>query len=315
MVEAQVTESLRLQEVQVQIESVIKGKSEVVEQLLIGLLAQGHVLLEDVPGVGKTTLVKALSASLSLQFSRIQFTPDLLPQDLLGANILHPKEGTFSFREGPVFTHLLLADEINRASPRTQSSLLEAMNEQQVTIDNTTHQLSSPFMVVATQNPVEFQGTYPLPEAQLDRFMMRLSLGYPTTTDELAILQDRRTEDPLSRVQAVLTPAALIEMQRGVCSVEVNPDVAKYILRLVARTRKMEAVEIGLSPRSALALYRAAQARAYLHRREYVSPEDVQSLFMVCMTHRLVLSSAARYGGTTSEQLMLNLLQTEELPL
>ncbi|MBN2343205.1 MAG: MoxR family ATPase [Deltaproteobacteria bacterium] len=297
------------------IETVIQGKSSVVEQLLVCLLAEGHLLLEDMPGVGKTTLVKALASSISLRFSRIQFTPDLLPQDLLGTNVLNPSDGTFTFHGGPVFTNLLLADEINRASPRTQSALLEAMNEQQVTIDSVSRALSPPFMVVATQNPVEFQGTYPLPEAQLDRFMMRLSVGYPDPADELQILQERQKEDPLKRLMPVMRPDDLAQLQRQVRDVIVSDDVAKYILRLVARTRHAEGVSVGLSPRASLALYRAVQARAFVHERPYVSPEDVQVLFPCCMSHRLVLSSAAQYGGRSVSHIVSEILEAETVPV
>ncbi|MBN2714656.1 MAG: MoxR family ATPase [Deltaproteobacteria bacterium] len=303
-----------LDDVKKQIETVIKGKSEVVDRLLICMLARGHVLLEDVPGVGKTTLARTLAATLGLQFSRIQFTPDLLPHDLLGTNVLNPQDGSFSFHQGPVFTNLLLADEINRASPRTQSALLEAMNEQQVTIDGKTYPLAAPFMVIATENPVEFQGTYPLPEAQLDRFMMRLSLGYPNAEEELTMLRERRIDDPLQHVRMVLPARKLPLLQAHVAQVSVNEDVAKYMLRLVIRTRRESGVEIGGSPRASLALYRAAQARAFYNRREYVSPADVQALFADCMTHRIVLNSAARYGGVSVEQLIRTISDEEPVP-
>ncbi|MBN2527857.1 MAG: MoxR family ATPase [Deltaproteobacteria bacterium] len=296
------------------IETVIRGKSEVVSKLLICLLAKGHVLLEDVPGVGKTTLAHALSAALDLRFSRIQFTPDLLPQDLLGANVLNPRDGSFTFHKGPVFTHLLLADEINRASPRTQSALLEAMNEQQVTIDGETFPLSSPFMVIATENPVEFQGTYPLPEAQLDRFMMRLSMGYPSPDEELLMLKERRADDPLRHVHKVLSAKELPALQQKVCEVTVSEDVAKYMLRLVGRTRRESGVEIGASPRASLALYHAAQAQAFFLGRTYVSPKDVQELFADCMTHRLVLNSAARYGGMSAAHIINTIVAEEPVP-
>ena len=303
-----------LHEVKKQIQKVIKGKPEVVDRLLICLLARGHVLLEDVPGVGKTTLARALAATLGLQFSRIQFTPDLLPHDLLGTNVLNPQAGTFTFLKGPVFTHLLLADEINRASPRTQSALLEAMNEQQVTIDGETYPLAAPFMVIATENPVEFQGTYPLPEAQLDRFMMRLSLGYPRAEEELAMLRERRTADPLQYIETVLSSDELPMLQSQVAEVTVDDDVARYMLRLITRTRTESGVEIGGSPRASLSLYKASQAKAFLDGRTYVSPKDVRELFADCVTHRLVLNAAARYGGTSVAQLIQSIADTEPVP-
>lgn len=298
-----------------EIGSVIKGKSDVVELLLVCVLAQGHVLLEDAPGVGKTTLAKALSASLDLHFSRIQFTPDLLPQDLLGTTVLHPHDGTFSFRKGPVFTNLLLADEINRASPRTQSALLEAMNENQVSIDQETRPLAAPFVVIATQNPVEYQGTYPLPEAQLDRFMMKLSIGYPHPSDELQILADRRQQDPLLKVRKVLVKEQLAQLQQAVLAITVSDDVAKYLLRLVERTRNHPSIDVGLSPRASLALYRACQSKAFMNGQTYVSPNDVQELFLVCMSHRIVLSSAAKYGGSRSEHLLSQIMESESVPV
>jgi MoxR-like ATPase len=309
-----IKQNSHLKQVQSQIGTVIRGKADVVEKLLLCLLAKGHVLLEDVPGVGKTTLARALSRTLGLTFSRIQFTPDLLPHDLLGTNVLNPQDGSFSFHRGPVFTHLLLADEINRASPRTQSALLEAMNEQQVTVDGNTYELASPFMVIATENPVEFQGTYPLPEAQLDRFMMRLSPGYPQVAEELEMLKDRRDGDPLDGVQTVLAADILPRLQREVAAVEVSDDVARYMLRLVTRTRSEPGIEIGCSPRASLALYRATQARAYLAGRSYVSPKDVRALFENCMTHRIVLGTAARYGGKSAAQLIAAICAEEPIP-
>ena len=312
--EVSAADATLLQYVKYEIENVIKGKPEVIERLLICLLARGHVLLEDVPGVGKTTLARALAATLGLQFSRIQFTPDLLPHDLLGTNVLNPQNGSFTFHKGPVFTHLLLADEINRASPRTQSALLEAMNEQQVTIDGHTYPLEAPFIVIATENPVEFQGTYPLPEAQLDRFMMRLSLGYPSAEEELTMLRERRTDDPLQHVKKVLTAEQLPALQRAVAEVSVDDDVARYMLRLVARTRDESSLEIGCSPRASLSLYRASQSKAFIEGRSYVSPKDVQELFAHCMTHRLVLSSAARYGGGSASQLIRAIGEAEPVP-
>ena len=251
---------------------VIHGKSEVIELLLVGVLAGGHVLVEDVPGVGKTTLAKALARAFRATFTRVQFTPDLLPSDILGSQVLDPKEGRFSFHRGPVFTHVLLADEINRASPRTQSALLEAMSEAQATVDGTTHVLPSPFFVIATQNPVDYQGTYPLPEAQLDRFLLRLGVGYPQPADELRMLFSRQRENPLDHVEPVAGVEELLAIQAAVRDVEVKESVATYLLAIVAATRDHRDLELGASPRGALALFRAAQARALLSGRTFVSP-------------------------------------------
>lgn len=277
--------------------NVIQGKQEPIDLLLVGILAGGHVLLEDVPGSGKTTLAKALARSLAMQFSRVQFTPDLLPADILGSTILRPGDGSFSFQPGPVFTNVLLADEINRASPRTQAALLEAMNEAQVTVDGQTHTLPSPFLVLATQNPVDFQGTYPLPEAQLDRFLLRFGLGYPPPESELAVLFAHRTSPPLDALQPVADREALLAMQQEVRQVEVREPVARYLLRLVVATREHPEIELGVSTRGALAYFRAAQASAYLAGRNYVSPDDIQRLAGPVLAHRIALGAQSRYGG------------------
>jgi MoxR-like ATPase len=293
---------------------VIHGKSEVIDLLLVGALAGGHVLLEDVPGVGKTTLAKALARAFRAAFTRVQFTPDLLPSDILGAQILSPKEGILSFHRGPVFTNVLLADEINRASPRTQSALLEAMSEAQATVDGVTHPLPSPFLVIATQNPVDYQGTYPLPEAQLDRFLLRIGVGYPAPADELAMLYSRQREDPLAAVEPVADTGELLAMQAAVRDVEVKEAVARYLLRIVTATRDHRDIELGTSPRGALALFRAAQARAFLDGRRYASPEDVQSLAGPVLAHRLGLTAEARYGGSTATAVLAGIVQSIDVP-
>jgi MoxR-like ATPase len=293
---------------------VIRGKDEVIELVLGGLLAGGHVLLEDVPGQGKTTLAKALSRAFAMQFARVQFTPDLLPADILGSMVLQPREGTFSFQTGPIFTNVLLADEINRASPRTQSALLEAMNEAQVTVDGRTHPLPEPFFVVATQNPVDFQGTYPLPEAQLDRFLLRFGLGYPPPDAELEVLFSHRTSRPLDAVVPVADAAALLATQAEVRAVEVREPVARYLLRVVAATREHRELELGVSTRGALAYFRAAQARAFLAGRGYVSPEDLQALAVPVLAHRVSLTPQSRYGGSTPAATIATILAGVEVP-
>jgi len=293
---------------------VLSGKDDVIDLLLVGLLGAGHVLVEDVPGVGKTTLAKALARALDVTFTRVQFTPDLLPTDILGSQILSPKDGTLSFHRGPIFTNVLLADEINRASPRTQSALLEAMNEAQTTVDGVTYPLGSPFFVVATQNPTDYQGTYPLPEAQLDRFLIRIGVGYPSADAELAMLYARRTDDPLAHVEAVCDKEEIVGVQAEVRNVEVKDSVARYLLAIVHETRKTSGIERGISPRGALAFFRAAQARAFLHGRAYVSPEDVQSLAGPVLAHRVQLSTEARYGGSSAEELVAKLTRSIRVP-
>lgn len=284
-----------------ELEKVIVGKPEAIDLLLTGLLSGGHVLVEDVPGVGKTTLAKALARALDLDFARVQFTPDLLPSDILGTHVLNPREGALTFQQGPIFTHVLLADEINRASPRTQSALLEAMNEGQVTIDGKTMRLPEPFVVLATQNPVDFAGTYPLPEAQLDRFVLRLSMGYPPIDEEVRMLDDRRRVDPLEAVPRVLNRAELVERLAAVRAVDVAARVARYVAELCAASRDHEDVVLGASPRASLTLYRAAQARAHLRGRSYVTPDDVQSLAVPVLSHRIKLTDRARYGGRSAD--------------
>ena len=293
---------------------VLEGKSEVVDSVLVGVLAGGHVLLEDVPGVGKTTLAKGVARAFEVSFARVQFTPDLLPSDIVGTQVLNPREGTLSFHRGPIFTHVLLADEINRASPRTQSALLEAMNEAQVTVDGQTHPLPSPFFVLATQNPVDSSGTYPLPEAQLDRFLLKLSIGYPSPDAELRMLHAHQTRQPLDDVQRVASGAELVALQAAVREVRVSDDVARYALAIVAATRRAPGLELGASPRGALALFRAAQARAHMAGRDYATPDDVQTLAVPVLAHRVRLASDARYGGKTAESLVRELAAAVDVP-
>jgi MoxR-like ATPase len=293
---------------------VIQGKSEVIDLLLVGVLGAGHVLVEDVPGVGKTTLAKALARTFRATFTRVQFTPDLLPSDILGSQVLNPREGSFAFHRGPVFTHVLLADEINRASPRTQSALLEAMSEAQATVDGITHPLPQPFFVIATQNPVDYQGTYPLPEAQLDRFLLRIGVGYPGPDDELKMLFARQRENPLDAVEPVADVAELLAMQAAVREIEVKESVAKYLLSIVAATRDHRDLELGVSPRGALSFFRAAQARAYIDKRGYVSPDDIQALAGPVLAHRMLLTTQARYGGTSAASVLAGIVGGLRIP-
>lgn len=286
------------------LERVVQGKTRALKHLVVAFLASGHVLLEDVPGVGKTTLAKALAASIRGSFKRVQFTPDLLPTDILGSSIYNPREGTFDFHEGPVFTNILLADEINRASPRTQSSLLEAMSEGQATTEGVTRTLPRPFVVLATQNPIEFHGTYPLPEAQLDRFTMRLTLGYPDRGYELTVLEAQRTHHPLERLEPVTDLAEVMAAQEAVREVRVERPVSEYILSLVHTTQEDARLKLGVSTRGALAIYRAAQAWAWCAGRDYVLPDDVKGLAVEVLAHRLVLDTKAKYSGVTRESIM-----------
>ncbi len=294
---------------------VIRGRQEAVELLLTGVLAGSHVLLEDVPGVGKTTLAKALAKILSVDFTRVQFTPDLLPADILGSQVLNPRDGSLSFRRGPIFTNVLLADEINRAAPRTQSALLEAMNEGQVSIEGTTHRLPSPFFVLATQNPVDFQGTYPLPEAQLDRFLLRFGVGYPEAEDELEILFAHQVAAPLDSVEPVAGIEDLLGMMEAVRRVVVKREVAAYLLKLVEASRNHPRLSLGVSTRGALAYFRAAQARSFLCGRSYMSPDDLQQLAVPVLAHRVQLNSEARYGGQTASSILAEIVAEVPVPL
>src|ERR1700741_3922317 len=257
---------------------VILGKPEVIRDLLTALLGGGHILMEDVPGVGKTTLAKALARAFTAEFKRVQFTPDLLPSDILGSSVYSPRDGTFTFKPGPIFANILLADEINRASPRTQSSLLEAMSERQASIEGTTHPLPAPFLVIATQNPIEFHGTYPLPEAQLDRFAMRINLGYPDKEREVDVLFSQYHHHPLDDVQRVVDAASVLAVQEVVRAVRVERAIARYLVDLADASRRHPSVKMGCSPRGTLILFRMAQARAFLEGREYAVPEDVKAV-------------------------------------
>ena len=295
--------------------TVIQGKQESIELLIIALLAGGSVLMEDVPGVGKTTLAKALAQSLDVPFRRVQFTPDLLPTDILGSSVYNPIDGTFHFRQGPIFCNVLLADEINRASPRTQSALLEAMSESQATIEGTRYPLPAPFLVLATQNPIEFHGTYPLPEAQLDRFLIQLNLGFPDLTTEIDILFSQQTSHPLDNVQPVLRGDEVVALQKMVRNVHVDPSLAKYLVQIVQKTREDSRLKLGASPRGSLMLFRAAQAHALTKGRNYILPDDIQKLALHVLPHRMMLTSKAKYGNTDKRDIVQDILQTVAVPV
>lgn len=294
---------------------VIVGKDDVIELCLVALLCEGHVLLEDVPGIGKTTLAKALARSVGCTFKRIQFTPDLLPSDVTGVLYFNQKSQEFEFRPGPVMAQIVLADEINRATPRTQSSLLEAMQERQVTVDVETLRLPRPFMVLATQNPIELEGTFPLPEAQVDRFLMRLALGYPDRAEENDILLRYELDDPLDGLEPVIQAEDLLAMQRQVRGVHVEGSVREYIVDVVRATREHAAVELGVSPRGSLALYNTAQALAALRGRDFVVPDDVKTLAPVVLTHRLIISPQTRLRGRRPEEIVAEIVASVPVPV
>ncbi len=304
----------RIHRIRENIGRVFVGKPEVVDLLLTTLVAGGHALLEDVPGMGKTLLAKALSCSLGCTFRRVQFTPDLLPSDLSGIHFFNQAKGAFEFRPGPLFTHILLADEINRATPRTQSSLLESMEERQITIDGETHRLEQPFMVVATQNPIDNQGTFPLPEAQLDRFLMRISFGYPAFEDEVAILERFRERNPLEDLKPVLSAGDVIELQHQAAAVRVHPDLLRYIVRIAEASRRHPDVALGVSPRGSQALLRASQAWALVQGRDYVTPDDIKRLAEPVLAHRLLLHHAMPGRAARPEEVVRSLLAQTEVP-
>ena len=293
---------------------VIVGKTTVVEQALATLIAQGHILVEDVPGVGKTTLSKALAISVGCSFQRIQFTPDLLPSDVTGISVYNQQSAEFRFRPGPIMSQVVLADEINRATPKTQAALLEAMEEHQVTVDGVTHLLNPPFLVVATQNPIEYEGTFPLPEAELDRFLMRLSLGYPDFLEEMSIIERQEQTHPIDSLEAVSSPEEVVAMQEGAKAVYVDRLVRQYIVALSEATRDHRDVALGASPRASLGLFRAARALALVQDRDYVVPDDIKMLAPGVMAHRVVLSPAARMRGIRSEDIITDLLNQVTVP-
>ncbi len=297
------------------ISKVIIGKEDVIDLVMVALFCQGHVLLEDVPGLGKTVLAKTLSRTINCEFKRIQFTPDLLPSDLTGLSIYNQKENDFFFREGPLFTNIVLADEINRATPRTQSALLECMEEQQITVEGETRKLAGPFFVIATQNPLETQGTFPLPEAQMDRFFVRLSLGYPNHDESLAILNRFESEQPLDTLSSVVTASDILEIQQAMASVSVSDVIKEYIINLVEESRKNSKLTLGLSPRGSLALMKASRAYAAISGRDFVTPTDVKTVCSAVMVHRVMLKGHSMSTGTSGTLAVIEeILATVETP-
>lgn len=292
-----------------QLSRALIGKPEVVRMLLTGMFARGHVLIEDLPGLGKTTLARALAKAVGCDFKRVQFTPDLLPTDIIGTSVYRQQDGTFDFREGPVFTNILLADEINRATPRTQSALLEAMSEQQISAEGQTRKLARPFFVIATQNPIEHAGTYPLPESQLDRFMLKFEVGYPSADDEKRILFDHASGDTLEHVERVLSREEVLVVQEAVKKVRVEPSIADYILEIVNETRVHPKLVSGASPRASVALFRACQALALIEGREFVIPDDVKALAVNVLSHRVIeRASFDRRGGKSGQEIIRKIL-------
>lgn len=305
----------RIEALKRNIARVIQGKDDAIELLLIALFSGGSVLMEDVPGVGKTTLAKALAKSIDAAFNRVQFTPDLLPADIVGASIYNPQTGAFLFREGPVFCNVLLADEINRASPRTQSALLEAMGEGQATIEGRYYALPSPFLVLATQNPIDYHGTYPLPEAQLDRFLLLLNLGYPAADKELDILFALSEKHPVDEVSPVMSRDDVLAIQQAVRRVHVEKKIARYMVDIARETRSDARLKLGVSPRGSLMLFRAAQSAAFLSGRNFVLPDDVQRIAPDVLSHRLLLTSKSKYGGANKREIVVEMLGRLKVPV
>jgi len=308
----------KIADLQAAIEVVIRGKTETVKLALIALLAKGHLLIEDVPGIGKTTLANALSRSLELSFQRIQFTSDLLPSDVIGLSVFNQKTGEFEWKAGPIFSNIVLADEINRATPKTQSALLEAMAEEQVTVEGVSRPLPLPFIVIATQNPSEHHGTYPLPESQLDRFMLRLHMGYPTLDDERRILRDREGVNPLEFVRPVMSRSDVTELQKMVSEVRVDDVLLDYLLQIVDATRRTDSLELGISPRGTLSLFRSAQALAFVEGRDYCIADDIKRLVVPCFGHRVIVNSrinSLRQRTRESEQVLNDILLKISVPI
>lgn len=297
------------------VDKVIVGKRKTAELVLISLICDGHVLIEDVPGVGKTAMVSAISKSINASFKRVQFTPDVLPSDITGFSVFNQKLNEFEYRPGVIMCNILLADEINRTSPKTQSSLLEAMEENQVTVDGKTYKIPKPFFVLATQNPIEYQGTHPLPEAQMDRFFMRVSLGYPLPDEECTILVKYKTENPIDTLESVATVQDILTIQRHVKEIDVDPSLNEYIVGIMNRTRNHPDVILGASPRGSMYLYRAAQAVALLNNRPYVIPDDIKKIFIPVLSHRLTLKQEAKLKKTTTDEVLAGIINTTKVPV
>jgi MoxR-like ATPase len=296
------------------LEKVIVGKRQSIDLIVIGLLCQGHVLIEDVPGVGKTMLARSLARSLDCTFNRIQFTPDMLPSDVTGVSIYNQQQNKFEFRPGPIIGQIILADEINRATPKTQAALLEAMEERQVTVDGVTHELPQPFMVLATQNPIEYEGTFPLPEAQLDRFLLRVRLGYPSMADEIRVLEEQQLQHPLATLKSVVKTKDILQAAEDVRNIHISAPVKKYIVELTTRTRQSSDVYLGASPRGSLGLARASQARAAMLGRDHVLPDDVQALAGAVLAHRIIVSPAARLRDLSSDRIVQEVVHATPVP-
>ena len=296
------------------LEKVVVGKHSALELVVIGLLCQGHVLIEDVPGVGKTVMARTLAKSLGCAFNRVQFTPDMLPSDVTGVSIFNQENRSFEFRPGPIFGQVVLADEINRATPKTQAALLEAMDERQVTVDGVTHQLPRPFIVLATQNPIEYEGTFPLPEAQLDRFLLKVRLGYPSISDEIQVLEDQQLRHPIEAIVPVFSAEEVLSAAETVKTIYVASSIKRYIVDLTHRTRASGDVYLGASPRGSLALFRAGQARAALNGREHVLPDDIKALALPILGHRIIVNPAARLREVTAERIVQEILLAAPVP-
>ena len=296
------------------LEKVVVGKRESIEMIVIGLLCQGHVLIEDVPGVGKTVMARSLARSLDCTFNRIQFTPDMLPSDVTGVSIYNQQKREFEFRAGPVIGQVILADEINRATPKTQAALLEAMEERQITVDGVTHALPKPFMVLATQNPIEYEGTFPLPEAQLDRFLLRVRMGYPSLPNEIRILEEQQLQHPIDALKAVVKAEDVLTAIKNVKEMFVSPAIKRYIVELTSRTRQSDDVYLGASPRGSLALFRTGQARAALMGRDHVLPDDIQAMAVPVLGHRIIVGPAARLREVSADRIVREIVENLAVP-